>query len=485
MSNLNIVISFLPIVVLLVLSLWRGVRAGVFAGAAVTAILFFLAGHALSTFAAILFSALVGTLNILMIIFGAVFLYDVMAQKGLIAEISASLNEIHPDRNFRFYFLAFFLTAFFESVAGFGTPGAIVPLLLIAMGYDAVISIAVVLLIDGFFAMSGAIGTPVTAAFEGAMAIDSDAVKAIYGYAALIITVAATGIMVFIQRFVNYSSGDSMFRHGWILFAAIMIPFMVLAAFTRELTGILASLVMALTAYLFLFKNRKLAWKPWAPYWLLIGLLLLPKLFPWFSQLLAFKVEFNNLIGTDVSASMQPFRSPLIPFLVAALFALYRENDFTINIKPVVTRTYTVFIVLFPSLVITQLMLVKSPTNPSMVEGISSVFVTTRDFYPIVGPLLGVIGAFISGSTTVSNLIFGSAQLSAAQTLGLNSEVILALQLAGASLGNAVCLFNIIAAAAVAGVKDYKRILTLNLLPVAVACAIASAVGYILLRGGE
>jgi lactate permease len=482
MSQLQIAISFLPIVVLLVLSLWRGVRVGVFVGASVTAVLFFLAGHALSTFAAVLFSAMIGTLNILMIIFGAVFLYDVMAQKGLIDEIGASLDAIHPDRNFRFYFLAFFFTAFFESVAGFGTPGAIVPLLLIAMGYDAVISIAVVLLIDGFFAMSGAIGTPVTAAFEGALAVEKGSIKAIYQNAAIIIAAAGTIVMFFIQRFVNQSSGDSDSKPGWILFAAIMVPFVGLAGFTRELTGVVASVVMAVVAFLLLFKNRKLTWKPWAPYWLLIGLLLLPKLFPWFADLLSFKIEFDALMGTDVSASMQPFRSPLIPFLAAAVFALYRVNDFTIDIRPVVTRTYTVFVVLFPSLVITQLMLVKGSETPSMVEGITAVFVTTGNLYPVVSPLLGVIGTFISGSTTVSNLIFGSAQLTAAQSLDVNAEVILALQLAGASLGNSVCLFNIIAAAAVAGVKDYKRILTLNLLPVAAACVIASVIGYLLLR---
>jgi lactate permease len=462
------------------MSLWRGVKSGVFSGAAVAALLVLMAGHGWVSFGAVLFSALIGTLNILMIIFGAVFLYNVMEQKGYVAGISASLDKIHPNPNFRFYFLAFFLTGFFESVAGFGTPGAIVPLLLIAMGYDAVVSIAVVLLIDGFFAMSGAIGTPVTAGFEAPLKLSGESVRAIYQHAAILIAAAAVGVMVFIQRMMNQSFRGSGF--GWSLFFAIVAPFVLVAGFAQELTGLLASMAMALVSYLVLFKNRNLLWKPWAPYWLLIGLLLLPKLFPSVAAPLGYRVEFNAIFGTDVSASMQPFRSPLIPFLIAAAFALYRVNDFRIDIRPVVSRTYTVFIVLFPSLVITQFMLLKGAEAPSMVENIASVFVTTENLYPLMSPLLGVIGAFISGSTTVSNLIFGSAQYSAALSLGMNPEVILSLQLAGASLGNAVCLFNIIAAAAVAGVKDYKRILTLNLLPVAAACLIASAIGYLLLQ---
>jgi lactate permease len=59
-------------------------------------------------------------------------------------------------------------------------------------------------------------------------------------------------------------------------------------------------------------------------------------------------------------------------------------------------------------------------------------------------------------------------------------EIILALQLTGASLGNAICLFNIIVAAAIAGVDNYAAILHKNILPVASA-AIAIALCGILL----
>ena len=71
------------------MSLWRGVKSGAFSGAAVAALLVLMAGHGWVSFGAVLFSALIGTLNILMIIFGAVFLYNVMEQKGYVAGISA------------------------------------------------------------------------------------------------------------------------------------------------------------------------------------------------------------------------------------------------------------------------------------------------------------------------------------------------------------------------------------------------------------
>ena len=186
--------AFLPILLLLLVSMAKDVRTGIAAGLATTIVLFFVGGGELPTFFAGLISALVNTIGILMIIFGAVLLYHVMEQKGYIARIEASLATVHPDRTFRFYFLALFLTAFFEGVAGFGTPGAIVPLLLIAMGYPPVLSIAVVLLIDGFFAVSGAVGTPVIAGLELPLGLSAETVSAVYRVATLAIFVVGFAV---------------------------------------------------------------------------------------------------------------------------------------------------------------------------------------------------------------------------------------------------------------------------------------------------
>ena len=479
-------LSFLPILTLLVLSLWKGVRTGIYVGFIVTTILFFLMGSRFVTFLASLSSAFVGTLNIMMIIFGAVFLYHIMEQKGYLDGIKDSLSRIHPDRNFRFFFLALFLTAFFESVAGFGTPGAIVPLILISIGFSPVLSIAAVLLIDGFFAISGAVGTPVIAGLEIPLDLSSAAVGHIYLYASMAILVAGFVVIFFIYKYLRQETGSTITPAGWVLYLAILIPYVLASYFLRELTGIIAAVFMAVFSWAFLFRDKSFQWKPWLPYLLLVVLLLLPKIFPAFGDLLAYEVNFTSIYGTGVNASLQPFRSPLIPFIIAAAFALYRVKDFRVNLKPVVSKTTAVFLVLFPSLAITQMMLNSGGSMPSMIDALAGVFVSAGDTYPVFSPLIGVIGAFVTGSTTVSNIIFGSVQYNAAMSLGIQPEIILGLQLAGASLGNAVCLFNIIAAAAVAGISNFKGVLKKNLVPVLVASLIISGVGYglIYLMGG-
>jgi len=482
MTLLFILLSFLPILILLVLSLVKGVKTGIYAGFIVTSALYFLWGKGVVPFMASLISALAGTVNILMIIFGAIFLYQIMEQKSYLSGIKDSLAGIHPDKSFRFYFLAFFLTAFFESVAGFGTPGAIVPLLLIALGYSPLLSIAVVLLVDGLFAMAGAVGTPVTAGFQIPLNLEIDAVSNIYLYSTGGIFLAGIVILVFISIFLKRETTGNNQTYAWILYFAIMVPMVLVSFYLRELTGIIAAVVMAVISYIFLFKNKKIPYKPWTPYFVLVILLLLPKIFPGLADFLAYRVEFKAILGTDISAGLQPLRSPLIPFLIASAFALFQVKDFKFDWKPAFSKTFTVFLVLFPSLAITQLMLNSgSDLMPSMIDAIAAEFIKSGQAYPLISPMIGILGTFISGSTTVSNIIFGSVQNSSAVSLGLNPEIVLSMQLMGASLGNAVCLFNIIAAAAVAGVNDYASILKKSLLPVLVTSLVVSLFAYFLI----
>lgn len=353
--------------------------------------------------------------------------------------------------------------------------------MLMSMGFSPVLSISVVLLIDGLFALTGAVGTPVIACMETHLALNSATVSAVYFYSTIIIFVSGTIITFFGYRFLKTEEGVVLGKEGWILYFVIMVPFFLISWFFRALTGLMASIFLGIFSYIFLFKNRQLNWKPWTPYWLLVLLLLIPKIFPWFAELLAYKLDLSGIYGTEVTASLQPFRSPLIPFLAAAVFALYRVKEFKIDLMPVVSKTFAVFVILFPSLAITQLMLNSGNELPSMINVLAGIFEQTGVAYPVFSPLIGVLGAFISGSTTVSNTIFGSVQYSSAISLGIPPEIILSLQLAGASLGIAVCLFNIIDAAAVAGTSDYNGILKKNLLPVILASIFCSLIGYLLI----
>jgi lactate permease len=60
----------------------------------------------------------------------------------------------------------------------------------------------------------------------------------------------------------------------------------------------------------------------------------------------------------------------------------------------------------------------------------------TGALYPILAPFIGALGAFMTGSNTNSNVVFGSLQMQTAETLGVTVAVILAAQTAGGAIGS-------------------------------------------------
>jgi lactate permease len=67
--------------------------------------------------------------------------------------------------------------------------------------------------------------------------------------------------------------------------------------------------------------------------------------------------------------------------------------------------------------------------------------------FPLVSPWIGALGAFMTGSNTNSNVVFGALQRQTAELLGFSLAVILAAQTAGGSLGSLAAPAKIIVGA--------------------------------------
>lgn len=165
----------------------------------------------------------------------------------------------------------------------------------------------------------------------------------------------------------------------------------------------------------------------------------------------------------------------LIPFVFMSIVTglLYRKE---MTISPLeITRCVWKRLVgpskaLFGALALVQLMIRGEGgggSSPAALVGIalSDWF---QEGFVIVCPLLGALGSFFSGSTTVSNLTFGEIQSFAAQNIGTSRSAMLALQVVGSTAGNSICLHNLISACTVAGLshaegdimrKTYKFVL--------------------------
>lgn len=68
--------------------------------------------------------------------------------------------------------------------------------------------------------------------------------------------------------------------------------------------------------------------------------------------------------------------------------------------------------------------------------------------WPLFAPFVGVLGTFVTGSATASNILFTDFQQITAEQLHLPVLALVGAQAFGAAIGNIVCPHNIIAAGA-------------------------------------
>eukprot|EP00934_Nitzschia_sp_Nitz4_P008696 Nitzschia sp. Nitz4//scaffold30_size153850//15442//17548//NITZ4_002759-RA/size153850-augustus-gene-0.66-mRNA-1//-1//CDS//3329547205//8686//frame0 len=149
-----------------------------------------------------------------------------------------------------------------------------------------------------------------------------------------------------------------------------------------------------------------------------------------------------------------PFMMPFVLVSLVIMF-LYRHSSRRSPLQifqTVAGRLRNPAIALFGALVLVQLLLKLDTSAPAYILGtvLSDWF---KQGFIVITPLLGALGSFFSGSTTVSNLTFGTIQKLAAESIGVSTTSMLALQAVGGSAGNGICLNNIIAACAVVGLN--------------------------------
>ena len=196
--------------------------------------------------------------------------------------------------------------------------------------------------------------------------------------------------------------------------------------------------------------------------------------------------SLKNIFGSDVSSSYKLLYVPaLIPFVITVLIAIPVFSVSGAKVKDIFStslkQSKNPFIALMGALVMVNLMLVGG--EHSMVKIIGRTFAeVTGDDWTIFSSYLGAVGAFFSGSNTVSNLTFGSVQLSTAETTGLSVALILALQSVGGAMGNMVCINNIVAVSSVLNIQNQEgTIIKTTIIPMVIYGIIAALCATLLI----
>jgi len=116
----------------------------------------------------------------------------------------------------------------------------------------------------------------------------------------------------------------------------------------------------------------------------------------------------------------------------------------------------------------------------SLAQWVSS---NVGEIWPMFAPVIGALGAFIAGSNTVSNLMFTQFQFSVAESLGMTTALIVALQAVGAAAGNMIAIHNVVAASATVGLIGQEgAVLRRTLLPLVYYLGVLGVLGLFLVK---
>ena len=107
------------------------------------------------------------SLNVLYIIWTALFLYHVVDETGAIRAIAIGIQRFSGDKSIQVLIFGWIFSSFLQGVAGYGVPIAVVAPLLAALGFSPVVSVAVPAIGHSWSVTFGSMG----ASFQALMAV--------------------------------------------------------------------------------------------------------------------------------------------------------------------------------------------------------------------------------------------------------------------------------------------------------------------------
>ena len=231
--------------------------------------------------------------------------------------------------------------------------------------------------------------------------------------------------------------------------------------------------------------------RAWTPY-MVVALLLLTtriQILPFGAWLQAVSVTWSNIFGTDISGSVQPLYLPGTMFVIASLaaFGLHRIDPAAYGRSWVVSLRVTgrASAALLFAVPMVQVFINSSGGAAgyegmpiALAEGIAQI---AGSAWPFFAPFIGGAGAAVAGSNTMSNMMFALFQFEVAERIGVDPTWIVALQAVGGAAGNMICVHNVVAASAVAGLLGREgSIIRLTALPFVYYALLAGALGYVI-----
>lgn len=473
---LQVALAGLPIVVILIAMLgarWSAARAGA-AGLALTLPIAWLVfgygrtvlpelGPIAATGGALAEAVFIAA-TILWIIFPALCIHELQQRTSALEVLRSAMGRLSPDPRILALLVAWFFVLFVEGAAGFGTSVALAAPFLVAAGFGRVEAVTIALVGHSVGVSFGAVGTPILPQLAVTPFSGLELASATAAYHSLVGWMMPLVAMLMVTRSLPPEQRSGPAIWGWTLAAAalFLIPHQLIATFVGpELPTLGGSLVggAAFIGALRVARGRSPETpslgsgvpaggvvRAATPYLALVALVLATRLVPQVREALTgLEAGWSaGPFGGTFAALYHPGTLLLASFAVGAASQGAAASEVSGAMRAALRQLVPVTLALVAMLAISRLMVYSG-----MIDALAAAAaVAAGSLWPLFAPFVGVLGTFVTGSATASNILFTDFQQATALRLGLPALPLIGAQGFGAAVGNIVCPHNVIAAGA-------------------------------------
>jgi lactate permease len=476
-------LAWVPIVLVLVLMMglkMSGGKSGAVAWLASLLIGGYLFGGDLKVLASGTAKGLWTTVFVLYIIWGAMTLYNLVEVTGSFKHIASTFTRLtHGNRLLQLLVLGWAFPSFIQGVCGFGVPVAVSAPLLVGLGFNPILAVVTALIGHSWAVTFGSLGSSYSVLVR---LTDLDPTRlATFGALFLGICCVLVGFCI-----AHYYAGWRGVRESIPAVLSLSLPMAaVLNIMANFVTPYIASFTAGMAGLLVggLAITRLPWYRPKAPasqapatsgfhrafsaYYILIGVVfavyLIQPFRVWLNSLLEIGMSFPETktafgytnAAVEVYAGIRLFTAPGTLIFLSALLAylFYRTASLwpqgggklvlSRTVRQALGATLTVMTMSMMAVV-----MMETGMTSYLANGMAQYF---GDAYAIVSPFIGVLGAFMTGSNTNSNILFTGLQREVATLLSISPFVILGLQTTGGAIGNMFCPLNVALGTGVTG----------------------------------
>lgn len=432
-----------------------------------------------------------GIFPVIYIIWMAVWTYDLTVSSGRFEDMRVIFSKIgRGDMRIQAMLIAFAFGSLLEALAGFGAPIAIVGAMLLAIGMKPLKAVIVTLVANAAPVAFGAMAIPVTTGAKLA-GLDATTLAAISGRNVALIALIVPFLLLVIM------DGLRGLRQCWPMAIVLCISFagaqfLTSSYFTYELTDVVACLASLSLGLLFLrfwgpktpeeqtshmhLEHSELDPRRTAlalfPYVLIIVVFSLTKLWtlgvnvpkllastdlhfqwPGLAERL-FTVDGHPSSAANFTFNWLSSPGTILFFcgLVTMLvYSFAKDNDHaTFNPRVGLAQLFIglnrmkwSYVTIFSVMGLAYVMNLSGQTS-----AIGAFLASTGAAFPLISPVLGWLGTFVTGSATSSNALFAQMQVQSAHTIGVPDHLLVGANTAGAPLGKMVSPQTVALAAA-------------------------------------